>query len=382
MQLFKHKASYGYGRYTSPYLLEVAHSGTFSSQVATGTLTANAPGNQVVSCARALSAYCMGNDGLLHLLGTNTVRVEPQGLLVEGGSTNLALWSRDLTNVTWTKTNCTAALTATGVDGAANSASVLTATGAAATCNQTITSASATRNLAIYLRRNVGSGTVSIAVDGTTYTDVTAQLSASFVRVSINQAAVTNPVLSIKLATSGDAVDVDLVQCENLGFASSPIPTTTLAVTRPADVVTVANPLSGTGQFRAGARVQSLGSTIQSTQGANHMALVGDGWTAANTWTLRIDSGPGSFFRVWDSGVGQKDNSFTFADANTVALTAFTLNAGAAPTMTLNGANQSVTTAGAGTNIVSAQQATLTLGSRSGGDSLFGWLTNVFVDNK
>ncbi len=375
MQLFKHKA-YG-GSYHSPFLLEVAHTGTFSGQVASGTLIANT--GQTVSCARALSAYCMGNDGLLHLLSSNQIRVEPQGVLVEGASTNLALWCRDLTNVAWTKTSCTASLTATGVDGAANSASVLTATGAAATCNQTITSASATRNLAIYLRRNVGSGTVSIAVDGTTYTDVTSQLSASFVRVSINQAAVTNPVLSIKLATSGDAVDVDLVQCENLGFASSPIPTTTIAVTRPADVVTVANPLgSAQNIVRLGATLNPM-TTWGVTGSGGYLIDINPYGGGVNQWTLTTSGGSGILALYQDGTAGNLQRFGGSLSAGPHTFGSFK-SSSVACTAEIDGVGFGAA-AGSAT-ITGAALTPVHLGNNAGANACWGWLTNVFVDNK
>ena len=47
-----------------------------------------------------------------------------------------------------------------------------------------------------------------------------------------------NPQIGFRLVTSGDAIDVDMADCQDGAFSSSPIPTTTAAATRNADVLT------------------------------------------------------------------------------------------------------------------------------------------------
>jgi len=46
-------------------------------------------------------------------------------------------------------------------------------------------------------------------------------------------------VVGFRIVTSGDAIAVDYVQCENGAFATSAIPTTTATVTRSADVFSI-----------------------------------------------------------------------------------------------------------------------------------------------
>lgn len=94
----------------------------------------------------------------------------PLGLLVEEARTNLCLWSDDLTNAAWVKTNATAAKTATGPDGVANSASTLTATADNAGVFQRISSvsSSAARSIGVHLKRRTGTGAVTIATGETT----------------------------------------------------------------------------------------------------------------------------------------------------------------------------------------------------------------------
>lgn len=164
--------------------------------------------------------------------------LQPKGLLLEGTATNVVLWNRDLTNAAWAKTNVTAALDQTGIDGVANSASSLTATAAAATALQSITLASSARAQSAFIKRLVGTGAVQMTTDGgTTWTTLT--LTSSWARYSIPAQTLANPQVGFQLAASGDKIAIDFVQNEATS-ASSPIATVGAAVTRAADVATPA----------------------------------------------------------------------------------------------------------------------------------------------
>jgi len=159
------------------------------------------------------------------------------GYSAEGARTNYALWNRNLTNVAWTKTSCTAALTATGADNAANSASTLTATAGNATCLQSITRVSAQRVTGCKIKRRTGTGTINMTQDnGVTWTPVT--VTSAYTNVAIPAATAANPIIGFQIVTNGDAIDVDFVMHEEAAFVSSSIATTTIAVARNADVLT------------------------------------------------------------------------------------------------------------------------------------------------
>jgi hypothetical protein len=156
------------------------------------------------------------------------------GLLIEESRTNLVLHSRGLNDAAWAKTDITAAQDQAGLDGAANSASSITATDANGTCLQAITSASAARATSAYVKRITGTGVIEMTQNGgTTWTAVT--VTADWTRVTIPSATVTNPSVGFRIVTSGDAIAVDGVQCENGAFSTSVILTTTASVTRAAD---------------------------------------------------------------------------------------------------------------------------------------------------
>ncbi len=193
-----------------------------------------------VVCSRASVAYGETVAGLWIPFASNLPVITDKGIAVWETRTNVALWCRDLTNATWTKTNVTAALDQTGIDGGSASASSITATASNGTCLQAITLASSARFQTAFVKRLTGSGTVEMTTDnGTTWTAVT--VTSSWSRVSISTQTLANPTVGFRLATIGDAIAVDFVQNENGVFATSPILTTTTAVARAADSVTMTN---------------------------------------------------------------------------------------------------------------------------------------------
>lgn len=175
--------------------------------------------------------------GLIKSAAINALRIEAAGALIEGARTNLLIYSRDMTDAAWAKTTMTAAKDQVGEDGAANSASSLLATGANATCLQALTQASNPFSGSISIKRLIGTGAVSITLDGgATWVAVTSSLSTSaWYRAKKENQTLANPSFGIRLATSGDKVAVDYAGVEQAAFASSRIPTTSATVTRSAD---------------------------------------------------------------------------------------------------------------------------------------------------
>jgi hypothetical protein len=203
-------------------------------------------GLQLITFTRASSSTFVGSGGLVETAGANVPRFEHDpatgeclGFLYEGEvRSNLLLHSRTLTNAAWVATNITPAKNQVGADGVGNSASSITATAANGTILQAITSASTARATSAYVRRITGSGAIEMTQNGgATWTAVT--VTSSWSRVSIPSATVTNPSVGFRIATSGDAIAVDYVQCENGASSTSVIETTTAVVTRSADVSSI-----------------------------------------------------------------------------------------------------------------------------------------------
>lgn len=157
-----------------------------------------------------------------------------QGIRVEEARTNLCLYSNDLTNAAWTKSNMSTAKTATGYDNVANSATTLTATAANATALQAITSASAARITHCAIKRRTGSGNIDLTQDnGSTWTTQT--VTSSWAIYELSSVTSANPTVGIRIVTSGDAVDVMYFQHSVGAFRTSPIETYSSTVTRAAD---------------------------------------------------------------------------------------------------------------------------------------------------
>jgi hypothetical protein len=178
------------------------------------------------------------NSGYLTAAAANTARFELvtgstyKSLLVEPGATNNLLHSRDLSNVAWAKTNCTGTKDQTGLDGSANSASSLTSSAANATCLQTLVLGAADYNYSVYIKRLTGTGTIWITDDNdTNRTECTGLSSTVWTKYSITRSQ-ANPIVGIKILTSGDSIAVDCNQLEAGKFSSRPIHTTTIAVSR------------------------------------------------------------------------------------------------------------------------------------------------------
>ena len=182
-----------------------------------------------LTTANGASALCCNASG-------------PFGYLAEGAATNSLLWSNDLTNAAWTKVTMTTAFTSTGPDGIANSATRLTATGINATVLQTIVAAASSRTYGVWMRRVTGTGNITLQQTGTTL-EVKALLNSTTYTLVQVSGSVLNAIIGITIATSGDAIDVWCNQFEAGAVATSPIPTTTIAVARNTDVLTY--PASG-----------------------------------------------------------------------------------------------------------------------------------------
>jgi hypothetical protein len=161
------------------------------------------------------------------------------GVRLEGARMNYCLWNRDLTNAAWTKSNITAAKDQVGVDGVANSASSLLATAGNATCKQAITLGSAAYCQSAFVKRVVGTGVVDMTLDnGSTWTAIT--VTSAWTRVTIPTQTLANPTVGFRLVTNTDKIAVDFSQLEAGTFPSSPMATTTVAVTRSADALSFA----------------------------------------------------------------------------------------------------------------------------------------------
>lgn len=172
--------------------------------------------------------------GIYTQVSAGVRRQSDLGTIIEGARTNPVRNNRDLTQATWTKTNCTPLLNQTGIDGISNSASSLTSLAINATCLTTFTGAG-NRTASAFVKRLIGTGTVEMTMDnGVTWTAVT--VTAGWTRVRIPTQSITNSSIGFRIAILGDSIGVDFVQGENGAVGlSSPILTGAAAATRNAE---------------------------------------------------------------------------------------------------------------------------------------------------
>lgn len=194
---------------------------------------------------RSSTATYFDATGTLQIASNNVLRLDhdittlaTKGFLIEALSSNEILHSRDFTNASWVKVNVTAAITQTGIDGIANSASLLTASAANGTVLQSLTATSQPQIASIYVKRITGTGNIQLTEDnGATWTTVV--VTSGWTRVFINLQTLANPIVGVRIVTNGDAVAVDGFQLEpGVQWPTSVLFTTTAAVNRSADVWT------------------------------------------------------------------------------------------------------------------------------------------------
>lgn len=224
--------------------------------------------------------------GIWTLVNADLPRISNKGIVFEEARTNTVLQCRDMTNAAWTKSNMTTALTATGIDGIANSATILTASAGNATVLQSITLGSAAFTGSFWLQRLAGSGNVDITVDnGTTWTTQT--LTTTWTQFQRTQ-TLANPTIGIRIVTGGDSIAADFGQGEAGSYATSPIQTAGVTVTRAADIVTFTSQnalvLASASMFfqTFGNEGITTGARFLSTGGGTHLDIVSTTQIVAN----------------------------------------------------------------------------------------------------
>lgn len=267
-------------------------------------------GTGAATFTRATVATCWDANGLLLTVATGVARSTYTelvggtylGFLSEEARTNTCIQNRDFTNAAWVKTTMTAAKDQVGIDGTANSASSLLATGANATAAQTVTIAAVNRPFSVYVKRLVGTGNIDLAQDGAAFTTQSVANDGLWHRVTL-VASQLNPVLTIRLATNADKIAVDYAMLDDSGgaartFPLSPIATVAAAVTRNVDVLT----FQAAGNILGAAGTVAYDATIPDVDAATTRGAWGTG--AGNNRATANAIVSGSAFPRFQYGTG------------------------------------------------------------------------------
>ena len=198
-------------------------------------------GNGDLTWVRGSSANRTNSFGNIELMASGVPRLSYMygscpALLLEPQRTNIALWSEDLTQTAWAKTNSgtITANTTISPDGT-QTADTLTAGANSGQVQQAPTGTSgAVYTVSIWVKRITGTGNVFLrAVENT---DTLIAVTSDWQRFTATVTSTSTTIrIGVKLATIGDAVAIWGGQIEAGAYPTTYIPTTSATATRIAD---------------------------------------------------------------------------------------------------------------------------------------------------
>ena len=144
---------------------------------------------------------------------------------------NLLLRSQEFDNAVWVKASASVTANTGAAPDRTTTADTLTASGPNGSALQTFTALAEPYTFSLWVRRTVGTGTVEITVDGSTWSAIT--ITETWARFSITATpSAGSRTAGIRLATNGDAVEIWGAQLEQRSTVTAYTPTTDQPITR------------------------------------------------------------------------------------------------------------------------------------------------------
>lgn len=144
---------------------------------------------------------------------------------------NLLVRSQEFDNAAWVKASATVTANTGAAPDGTTTADTLTAGDANGSALQTFTAMAQPYTFSLWVRRTVGTGTVEITADGTTWSAIT--ISGTWTRFSVTVTpSAGSRTAGIRLATNGDAVEIWGAQLEQRSAVTAYTPTTDQPITR------------------------------------------------------------------------------------------------------------------------------------------------------
>lgn len=144
---------------------------------------------------------------------------------------NLLTRSQEFNNAVWVKASASVTANTGAAPDGTTTADTLTASGPNGSALQTFTALAQPYTFSLWVRRTVGTGTVEITVDGSTWSAIT--ITGTWARFSTTVTPSDGSrTAGIRLATNGDAVEIWGAQLEQRSSVTAYTPTTDQPITR------------------------------------------------------------------------------------------------------------------------------------------------------
>lgn len=363
--------------------------------------------NEPVTVVRNTSSTYVDGAGNVQTCAPNALRVTPSGALIEPLATNLLLRSEALATGPWTSanggvvaptlTNNTTDLVApNGTQTATKIVLPAVSAGQYSVVYQSLTATAVQHSETLYLRTASGAATVYLYL----FTGGTSYGQSCSVNTTWTRCMMPPQTLTVGTWTMSVGVDLTVAgtsaqgaqtvyawgaQLETGPVATSYIPTVAASASRSADMVSVANPLSGN---PSGWCMVGSGDTIWGASGGYRtLAALGTaGSNTANTAAFYATESTGAMVSLYlfdGVGGGHTTGAWTHGFISGSQHRLAYCYAPGATTLLVDGVQRALTMSGGGNGIMTGQPSTIYLGGSNATpvESLNGTISNFLVCN-